>query len=211
MIETMLSIYWSTFKRRPFITMVALIAYVSVIFIFITITEKEKGKEQENGAAISSIIASLDTSQDEDALSERLRIIFNSHNRKLNGSLMEYGYVQLLEDAYTEQSNSGTDLEKLNLLLAVIKKEKVKDPFYGLKFEQELVIKNLESLLQNEDNKLLIVGQIKEIVRRQNLEIDELKKNNALGIPLGIAGLLFTVIFGLLGLAYPVLMKRKDG
>ncbi|MEZ8771611.1 hypothetical protein [Vibrio sp. 10N.247.310.17] len=210
MLEPLLSIYWTFFKRRPLIIAVALIAYVAVIVIFVTITQQGKENRKETEAVVTALIKSIDISVSDEIMSSRFQIIFNSHDRKLNGELQKYGYVQLLEDAFTNEATSNPSSSKLTLLLNVIDKEKVRDPFYGLKFEQELVIKNLESQLTDEEDKLLVVDQIKEIVRRQNLDIDDLKKSNALGIPLGIAGLLFTIVFGLLGLSYPLLIRKKS-
>ncbi|HHX8492586.1 TPA: hypothetical protein ACVO3B_004431 [Vibrio diabolicus] len=209
MIESFLSIYWTVFKRRPFVFLAAIVAYVAILTTFVAITAQEKQSKKETDEVVTAIVKSIETSVGEEAMSSRFKIIFNSHDRKLNGELQKYGYVQLLEDSFTKEATNNPTSDKLEVLLNVIEKEKVKDPFYGLKFEQELVIKNLESQLSSEADKLLVVDQIKEIVRRQNLEIEELKKSNALGIPLGIAGLLFTVIFGLLGLSYPLIIRKK--
>ncbi|WP_318488949.1 hypothetical protein [Photobacterium leiognathi] len=211
MVESLLSIYWTVFKRRPFVFIAALIVYLAIFTTFLVITTQEKQSKKQTDEVVTAIVKSIETSVGEEAMSSRFRIIFNSHDRKLNGELQKYGYVQVLEDSFTKEATNNPTSSKLNILLNVIEKEKVKDPFYGLKFEQELVIKNLESQLSSETDKLLIVDQIKEIVRRQNLEIEDLKKSNALGIPLGIAGLLFTVIFGLLGLSYPLVIRKKKG
>ncbi|PTP52545.1 hypothetical protein [Vibrio splendidus] len=209
MLEPLLSIYWAFFKRRPLIIAATLLIYMAIVAIFVTIAQQGKQNRKETDAVVTALVKSIDISVSEEIMSSRFQIIFNSHDRKLNGELQKYGYVQLLEDAFTNEATSNPSSDKLTLLLNVIDKEKVKDPFYGLKFEQELVIKNLESQLSDEKDKLFIVDQIKEIVRRQNLDIEELKKSNALGIPLGIAGLLFTVVFGLLGLSYPLLIRKK--
>lgn len=209
MIESVLSIYWTIFRRRPFIIMALLVTYVGIVGAFVTLTKIEKNDKNAQEKVVEAVIKSIDSKQDVESLSDRLEIVFNSYDRKSNGELQQYGYVQVLEDAFTEESTKNATSEKLGILVDVIQKEKVRDPFYGLRFEQELVIKNLESLLNGEENKLLIVNQVKEIVRRQNIEIDELKKNNAMGIPLGIAGLVFTVIFGLLGLSYPLVVRNK--
>ena len=74
------------------------------------------------------------------------------------------------------------------------------------------MIKNIEKELSSsnrENSSYDLISQIKEIIRHQNAEIEELKKKNTWGIPVGIAGIILTVIFGLLSLTYPIIKQRK--
>ena len=75
---------------------------------------------------------------------------------------------------------------------------------------REIIIKNLENGLRTNQGGSIFIEQLKEVVRRQNTEIDELKKSNALGIPVGIAGVLLTLLFGIVSLLYPLLSKKRD-
>jgi len=104
----------------------------------------------------------------------------------------------LLEDAFAKISSDNNEKDKLNILLKLIEKQKEKDPYYRLKFEQKVIIRNLENELKALNAPNMYVEQIKEIIRRQNTEIDDLRKSNKWGIPVGIAGVVFAVIFGII-------------
>lgn len=147
---------------------------------------------------------------DTEKLSEKVLIIYNSYDRKANGKLTEYGLVSLLEDTYAIYSKGKMDEKQTDTIIALIAKQKEKDPYYGLRFEQEVIIKRLEECVKvaTESESPSFIEEIKEIVRRQNVEIEELKKNNSLGIPIGLAGVILTAVFGLLGLSYPLIRSK---
>ncbi len=213
-IENVLGVYISSFKKRPLLTGIMLVVYILAIITFTTIAEKEKDKlpdDKFRELVASEMIKSINPDEDLDALSSQIKVIFNSYDRQSKGKLSEYGLVSLLEDAYSLNANNSEHKAKLPTLMLLLEKQKTKDPYFGLKFEQEVVIKNIEKELANTSNvNASFIEQIKEVVRRQNSEIEELKKSNSLGIPVGIAGVIATVIFGLLSLLYP-LLARKQG
>lgn len=215
-LESSMSIYFRILKRRPILTLVVTIVYAIVLATFIYITEQEKNKVPDDKfreMVESEIVKSIEPEQAIDLASERVKVIFNSYNRKSNGMLTEYGLVALLEDAYALNVNNPESKDKLITLLKLLEKQKEKDPYYGLKFDQEVIIKSLEKELYNKvetNTDPAFIEQIKEVVRRQNNEIEELKKNNSLGIPVGIAGLIATILFGLFSLVYPLLSRNKS-
>jgi hypothetical protein len=215
-IESSLSIYYGILKKRPVFTLTVTIVYAVVLATFIVITEQEKNKVPDDKfreMVATEIVKSIDPEQPIELSSERVKVIFSSYNRKSKGVLTEYGLVALIEDAYALNVNVSESKEKLNTLLKLLEKQKEKDPYFGLRFEQEVIIKNLEKELSNNNglnSDLGFVEQMKEVVRRQNNEIEELKKNNSLGIPVGIAGLIATIIFGLFSLIYPLVSRKKS-
>jgi hypothetical protein len=199
------------FKKRPILTTFILVIYVGIILTFSFIAKNEKtslSSTKEKSEATAAIINSIQSNKDIENLSNKVKVIFRSHDRKSKGELSEYGLVSLLEDTFTSLSSGKPDSPKLDLLMNLIIKEKEKDPYYGLKFEQEVIIKNLESKL-TESTQIGFIDQVKEVVRRQNVEIDELKKSNAWGVPVGIAGVVLTILFGIVSLIYPALTRNK--
>tara|TARA_R110002060_G_scaffold76136_1_gene86281 strand:- start:635 stop:1219 length:585 start_codon:yes stop_codon:yes gene_type:complete len=191
-----------------------LATYIAVVVTFVIIAKNEKifligSNDQPQSQVTNAIIKVINPEKDVDALSKQIKVIFRSHDRKAKGLLTEYGLVSLLEDTFTSLSSEKADSPKLDLLMKLINKEKEKDPYYGLKFEQKVIIKNLESKVPEAKIQGSFIEQIKEVVRRQNTEIDELKKSNSWGIPVGIAGVILTLLFGVLSLLYPALSKNK--
>lgn len=214
-LESTMSIYFRILKKRPVLTLFVTIVYAVVLATFITITQREKKAVPDDvfrETVASEIVKSIEPDQDLDMASEKVKVIFSSYNRKSNGMLIEYGLVALLEDAYALNVNIPETKDKLPTLLKLLEKQKEKDPYFGLKFDQEVIIKSLEKELLHESEAnmdLSYIEQVKEVVRRQNNEIDELKRSNSLGVPVGIAGLIATIIFGLFSLIYPLLNRSK--
>jgi hypothetical protein len=133
-------------------------------------------------------------------------------DRKSKGKLNEYGLVSLLEDTFAQNASNKENEATQKKLLELIQKQKEKDPYYGLRFEQKIIIQNLENALGAADSNARssgLIDQIKEVVRRQNFEIDELRKSTTWGLPIGIAGIVATVIFGIVGLSYPLIRRRS--
>jgi len=212
MFESIFSVYGGILKKRPILTAVILLIYVAVVATFASIAQQEKGKLSDSKfreLVASQIIKSVNGNTDIETLSRQIKIIFNSYDRASKGKLSEYGLVSLLEDAFAKIATNPKEKENLKTLMKLISKQKEKDPYYGLKFEQEIIIKNLEKELVDPNSSSGFVEQIKEIVRRQNADIDELKKSNSWGMPVGIAGVTLTILFGLMGLMYPLLNKNK--
>lgn len=215
-LEPAINVYYRILKKHPVLTLAVTIVYAVVLATFITITEQEKNKVPDDKfreMVASEIVKSIEPEQSIDLSSERVKVIFSSYNRKSKGMLTEYGLVALLEDAYALNVNIPESKDKLATLLKLLEKQKEKDPYFGLKFDQEVIIKSLEKELSNKaepNTDLAYVEQVIEVVRRQNNELEELKKNNSLGIPVGIAGLIATILFGLFSLVYPLLSRNKS-
>lgn len=210
-LQSVVSLYIRQFKKRPFLTFVIFATYIGVVITFAVIAQNERalfGGPDFKTEFTNAVVKSLGSNKDVEELSNQVKVIFRSHDRKSNGELTEYGLVSLLEDAFAKLASEEVESPKLDALIGLIDKEKEKDPYYGLKFEQEVIVKNLENNVMEQSGPGLI-EQIKEVVRRQNTEIDELKKSNAWGIPVGIAGVFLTLLFGVVSLLYPVLSKKK--
>jgi len=214
-IISIFDLYKRIFTKRPFLVLTTTVVYAIVIatFVYIDKMEKESLTDSKFRDKISTeIVKSMHDNTNITELSKQIKIIFNAYDRKSKGELNEYGLVALLEDTYALNASNPKMKDKLSLLMKLIEKQKIKDPYNGLKFEQEIIIKNIEDklrIIDKNSSSLNFVEQVKEVVRRQNLEIDELKKSNSWGIPLGITGLILTIIFGILGLIYPIVTRKK--
>ncbi len=187
--------------------------FLSLVTYYVEFEKRQLSNSNYREMVSAEIVRSIQKDVDVEALSNRIKVIFNSYNRQANGDLSEYGLVSLLEDAFAQNAANLKEKDKLNLLMELISRQKVKDPYYGLKFEQKVIIQSLESELKAQKESSpphQFVEQIKEIVRRQNTEIDELKKNSTWGVPLGISGVILTIIFGILGLIYPFISRKKS-
>ena len=204
--------YYETLINKPFATFLIIACYIFVIS-FAIYTDKTKGHNSlHKSTAGLKIIQSIDSNNSSDlsVISDKIKIIFNSYDRQANGKLSEYGLVSLLEDAFAMHSDK-LDSTKSNILMNIILKQKEKDPYYGIKFEQKVIIQRLEyefKPLEHNTN-VHFIEQIKEVIRRQNSEIEELKKSNILSIPLGVISIIMTVIFGIIGLFYPFIRKKR--
>lgn len=179
-------------------------------YILMKQQEKSQTASNFNETVAEDIFNSIQIDINLDTLSDHVKIIFNSYDRKSKGELSEYGLVAILEDVYTKYASKAENKDRLKCIMGLINKQKEKDPYYGLRFEQEVVIKYLEEELyksDDTDSSYSHIEEIKEVVRRQNSEIDELKKNNAWTIPVGILGIILTTVFGLIGLIYPFVSR----
>ena len=113
-------------------TILVLVVYAAIAATFISITKFDKLRNKEvsyQESAASEILSLIDEKTQIDNLSDRVIVVFNAYDRKSNGKLSEYGLVNLLEDTYALYSKSPLSQEKSDALLALIKKQKEKDPY----------------------------------------------------------------------------------
>jgi hypothetical protein len=213
--QSLSNFYASLFRKRPLMLFGSIFIYVGVLMGAINFEQQEREQEKLSSSKFREIVASeimksIQTDTDIEMLSDQIKVIFSSYDRKSKGQLGEYGLVSILEDAFAENATNPQEAENLKILMALLAKQKEKYPYYGLKLEQEVIIKSLEKELCGTEGYCVsnnVIEQMKEVVRRQNFEIDELKISRAWGLPMGIAGIIATILFGMFAFLYPVWRK----
>ena len=133
-----------------------------------------------------------------------IRKIFNSIDRKSNGKLFNYGFVNVLEDYSVNLLTAKTkeDNENFSLIVNLINEELKGEPFNQLKPEQKRILLNLQNSLKTQDikNGIYNLNELNDVLRIQNENIEKLEIQNAWSIPLAIIGVVLTLIFGIISL-----------
>lgn len=132
---------------------------------------------------------------------ETIKKIFNSIDRKSNGELFTYGFINLLEDysVYLITDTNQVSSENFPLIIDLINEELKGEPFNQLKVEQRRILLTLQKSIMNNDIEVGIynMNELNDIFRIQNEYIEKLEKRNSWSIPLAIAGIILSLIFGL--------------
>jgi hypothetical protein len=135
-----------------------------------------------------------------------LKTVFNSIDRKTNGLLFKYGFINLLEDYYKYKIDSIKAKNKTNhtqLILKTIKKELDQEPYTQLFPEQRRILTNLNNSITKGDSTFALASlqEMNDILRIENEHSKKLENQNAWSIPLSIVGSILTLVFGLLALS----------
>jgi hypothetical protein len=133
-----------------------------------------------------------------------IKKIFNSIDRKSNGKLFNYGFINVLEDYSVNLLTAETkkDNKNFSLIVELINEELKGEPFNQLKSEQKRILLNLQNSLKTQDvkNGIYNLNEMNDVLRIQNENIEKLEKQNAWSIPLAIIGVILTLIFGIISL-----------
>jgi len=133
-----------------------------------------------------------------------IKKIFNSIDRKSNGKLFNYGFINVLEDYSVNLLTAETkkDNKNFNLIVNLINEELKGEPFNQLKSEQKRILLNLQNSLKTQDfkNGMYNLNEMNDVLRIQNENIEKLERQNAWSIPLAIIGVVLTLIFGIISL-----------
>jgi hypothetical protein len=143
----------------------------------------------------------------EDSLSiniNSIKKIFNSIDRKSNGKLFNYGFINVLEDysVYLLTTETEKDNNNFYLIVNLINEELKGEPFNQLKSEQKRILLNLQNSLKTQDvkNGMYNLNELNDVLRIQNENIEKLERQNAWSIPLAIIGVILTLLFGIISL-----------
>ena len=133
-----------------------------------------------------------------------IKKIFNSIDRKSNGKLFNYGFINVLEDYSVNLLTAETkkDNKNFSLIVHLINEELKGEPFNQLKPEQKRILLNLQNSLKIQDvkNGIYNLNEMNDVLRIQNENIEKLEKQNAWSTPLAIIGVVLTLIFGIISL-----------
>lgn len=146
-------IYIKIFKRNKWLTIFAVLVYLIFIVIYTTelkdkigisntqISEVDKYKT-EYFKLTNDLLNQKDSTQ---ISIETLKFGFNSVNRKSQGKLFEYGFVNVLEDylVHIVSNEKSFPKDKYNYLTNIIQEELKQEPFSQLQSDQRRVLKNL--------------------------------------------------------------------
>jgi len=201
-------------KKPDFIfSLLGTIAASITLFVFLTgilndnfvITKTKssglKEYEREFFISIEKIIQISDSSS---ITIPTIKKVFNAIDRKSEGRLFNYGFVNVLEDYCVEIIQDSTKINKSNFrtVIKLIDEELSEEPFNQLPAEQRRILINLRKSLKNNDSEGAVfnLNELNDILRIRNESYVSLKRQNAWSIPLAVIGIVLTLIFGLMSL-----------
>src|SRR4030067_881998 len=158
----------------------------------------------------SHLESGLKTNQFND---EFCKIAFNTIDRDEKGTLMKYGYVESLEDFLVRiVSKSGTDnTYKIysNIILNVLREAKKIEPYASLPPEERRLMASMQQFIQNGDkpNSLNTLNQLKQVVLARHKEYENIARLNSWSLPLAIASIVLTILFGI-GKGFIAIIRR---
>ncbi len=126
---------------------------------------------------------------------------FNHFDRKSDGTLSKYGYIEILEDfvVYVGNKESKGNPALIDKIMGILNKAKETEPFASLPSEERRLMDNVQLFIQNNDsaNSLNTLNELKQVILVRHKEYNRIAKQNAWSIPLAVLGILFTTIFGI--------------
>lgn len=211
-IENILGTILGTFFVIFIIGGYSFIFYLGISGVKKTIPEKHKIQFYQ---LADSIFTSQDTLNKPVDL---LKHTFNSIDRKSKGSLIKYGFVNILEDYYVylitevkkDSSFKLSDANHIYEVISIIKKELKQEPFTRLPDEQRRILVNLSKAIKSDDKELAEINltQLNDVLRLNKNEMEKLKRQTSWSIPLSIIGLFATLILGLTSIFKPLSYRR---
>jgi len=147
---------------------------------------------------------------------ETIKKIFNSVDRQSKGTLLNYGFINTLEDYSVylisdTTKNNGND--KFSLILKLINEEIEGKPFNNLYAEQKRILFSLQKSINNQDIQTAEynLNELNDMLIVQNATKEKLEQQTSWSIPLAIAGIILTFIFGIVSLLVSLPKKRNNG
>jgi disulfide oxidoreductase YuzD len=145
---------------------------------------------------------------------ETIKKIFNSIDRKSNGLLFKYGFINVLEDYSVSLITDTAQINNDNLyfIIELINDELRGEPFNNLKSEQRRILLNLQRAVKNSniETGLYNLNELNDILRIQNEREYNLERQNAWSIPLAIIGILTSLVFGIISLVKSISKKKTN-
>lgn len=216
-LHTILEAYFRIFKKSPVLFLLTVLMYITVLAFAIKIDflaspeKKLEAHKQKFYETASKIIQVKDGAKlDFDPLVN----LYNSIDRESGGRLKEYGYNNLLEDymLHTLKTKDGNESkavsEKINQLL---EEERQKRPYDVLTEGSKRAINNLKQSIEtkNYEQAALNFNSLEQDFVETYRGLKNLEIENEFNKKLGIIGLTLTIIFGLLGIIWPLLLRKK--
>jgi hypothetical protein len=211
--------YISYFRKRKLFYFSFALIYIILVIVFYLFF-KDKIFEDKKSSIIESyeteffsVANVLINKKDSNQVNiETLKFAFNSINRKSNGKLLDYGFVNLLEDYLVSLINDKT-LTKSNNYYSVVKiiqNEIKQEPFSQLPNDQRRVLKNLESAINAKDSLSAVYNltELNDILIDNNNQLQSMESENKWALPIGIVGAILTLLFGILTILSPISYKR---
>lgn len=215
-----LKIYVDLFKRRKWLSIVTILVYITFIlayYIFlkdkIDITDSEQSKLEKYKVEYFTLVDEILTQKDSCEISiESFRYGFNSLNRKANDKLFDYGFINILEDylVHIFTNKDKYNKEKYVFVTNLLKNELKQEPYSQLPNDQRRILKNLENAIQKSDSTSAIYNltELNDVLLNTNNEIRNLERESKWTLPLGIVGLVLTILFGIMTILSPISYKK---
>ena len=105
------------------------------------------------------------------------------------------------------------DISKYDYVVLLLKNELKQEPFSQLKTDQRRILKNLENSIIKKDSATAIynLAELNDVLINTNNQINKLERENNWALPLGIVGLILTLLFGIMTVLSPISYKKmKD-
>lgn len=154
-----------------------------------------------------------------DRFSEQfVKTAFNHFDRKVDGALTKYGYIETLEDfivylnSHTDSKNKfdTTKIDEVNKLLTEAKNT---EPFASLPSEEKRLMDHIQILLKNgvpEAELNNSMKELKQVILARHKEYQKIESQNSWSIPLAFAGVFFTIMFGVWSIILSIRKKRNE-
>jgi len=210
------------FKRYIVTAISAIVTIITAIVltwtssnVFVETSSTSKGNnilqyEKEFFTTTNNLINKSDSSS---INIETIKKIFNSIDRKSNGVLFKYGFINVLEDySVSLITDTETNNDNFYLVIELISEELKGEPFNNLKSEQRRILLNLQRAIKdnNVETGLYNLNELNDILRIQNEHVYNIEKQNAWSIPLAIIGILISLFFGISSFVKSISKKNNN-
>jgi hypothetical protein len=145
---------------------------------------------------------------------EYCKIIFNSIDRDVKGTLLKYGYIELLEDFLVYLDNKKEKIEKVKIerLNTIIKEAKQIEPYAALPSEERRLMNTLQLFINQENwtNALNMLNELKSVILIRHQEYEKIENKAKWSNRLAFIGVSFTFIFGIWTIILSFKRRRAD-
>jgi hypothetical protein len=149
---------------------------------------------------------------------EFLGTAFSHFDRQSNGALVKYGYIETLEDfiVYLNSPDQNSTSSRSNSTASIIQlltEARETEPFASLPSEERRLMDYIQTLVSNQasnEDLAHAMNELKQVLLARHKEYLRIESQNAWSIPLAIAGLILTVVFGVWSLVLSIRRKRLE-
>lgn len=145
---------------------------------------------------------------------------FNSFDRKCDGALTKYGYIETLEDFIVYlNTNLKKDTPKdvassqLESVIKLLNNAKDTEPYASLPSEKKRLMNHIKTLLRSNVPQSDIdqsMNELKQVLLSRHKEYLKIEAQNSWSMPLAFAGVFFTIIFGVWSIYLSIRKRRTE-
>ncbi|NOI83319.1 hypothetical protein F0237_21915 [Vibrio tubiashii] len=132
---------------------------------------------------------------------EYFETAFKHFDRKGNGRLSSYGRTETLEDfvVFLNSSESSISVEMAKNINDLLVSSRQTDPFAQLPAEERRLMEKLQAQTDKyeDQNATKTMDELKQVLLIRHKEYQKVEEQNAWSLPLSIAGVFLTLVFGI--------------